>query len=336
MSNPLFPFACETHPLWISLAEEIHAAVWDRVGLLKVQVIIRQWADEWKRQQGELHARTLSDWKQGRDEAEEIERELTADIDRQLSNSRLPPSILADLTKRRESLIAERRRTPFPYSPPDPPLPLPPEDNKVYSLPEKWAGLAAIHDVYWRGEKISPWPIPLDDRDIEACANWLKEPFDGLMRKAYSLNEEDKNNGVQGAVNACGPVLKRWLADVLSETKKAPPAAPGKPDEDPAGDAGAVSTKLTVEDNNKVKVLTNAKLSPCELANKHGVNVGALRKRLERWRFGHDSGYIEVSNPAKNEPKYLFDESAVMSVINNLKTKSAGQERPTNVQQKNI
>lgn len=80
----------------------------------------------------------------------------------------------------------------------------------------------------------------------------------------------------------------------------------------------------------------NARLSPRELAERYGVGVDALTKRLERWRYKHDDGFIEVSNPAQNEPKYLYDESAVMLIINDLKAKSAGQKRPTNVQQKKI
>jgi hypothetical protein len=62
-----------------------------------------------------------------------------------------------------------------------------------------------------------------------------------------------------------------------------------------------------------------AKLSPSDLARKHGVSGEALRKRLDRWRYEHDAGYHEVANPKRNEPKYLYDESAVMPVIDALK-----------------
>jgi hypothetical protein len=80
----------------------------------------------------------------------------------------------------------------------------------------------------------------------------------------------------------------------------------------------------------------SAKMSPKELAEKYGVDGGCLRKRLDRWRYDHDTGYIEVSNAAKNEPKYLYDEAAVMPVIENLKDKSVGRKRAANVLQKNI
>ena len=78
----------------------------------------------------------------------------------------------------------------------------------------------------------------------------------------------------------------------------------------------------------------NAKLSPRELASKHGVAQRALEARLERWRYEHDTGYVEVSNPVRNKPKYLYDESAVMPVIEAMKAKSVTPKRATDVQQK--
>ena len=79
-----------------------------------------------------------------------------------------------------------------------------------------------------------------------------------------------------------------------------------------------------------------AKMSPRELAERHRVAQRPLEGRLGRWRYEHDTGYIEVSNPRRNEPKYLYDESAVMRVINALKAKFVARKRATNVQQKEI
>ncbi len=79
---------------------------------------------------------------------------------------------------------------------------------------------------------------------------------------------------------------------------------------------------------------SSAKLSPRELASKHGVDAGALRKRLDRWRYEHDAGYVEVSNPVRNKPKYLYDESAVVPVIEALKAKPVGRKRATDGQEK--
>jgi hypothetical protein len=81
---------------------------------------------------------------------------------------------------------------------------------------------------------------------------------------------------------------------------------------------------------------SQAKLSPAELAKKHDVPHDRLRKRLDRWRYEHDSGYVEVSNAARNEPRYLYDESAVMSVISGLKAKPPGTKRAADGQQKKI
>ena len=76
----------------------------------------------------------------------------------------------------------------------------------------------------------------------------------------------------------------------------------------------------------------SAKLSPRELATKHGVAQRALQARLERWRYEHDAGYDQVSNPARNMPKYLYDESAIMPIIEALKAKSVAQKRVADVQ----
>jgi hypothetical protein len=66
-----------------------------------------------------------------------------------------------------------------------------------------------------------------------------------------------------------------------------------------------------------------ARLSARELAEKYDVPLRALRGRLNRWQSEHDAGYIAVSNPAKNEPRYLYDESAVMPDIDRLRLKRA-------------
>jgi hypothetical protein len=87
---------------------------------------------------------------------------------------------------------------------------------------------------------------------------------------------------------------------------------------------------LRLRDAKKDKA-SSAKLSPRELADKYQVACNALRKRLDRWRYEHDAGYVEVSNARNNEPKYLYDEVAVLSVIDTLKSK---KKRPANDQQK--
>ena len=78
------------------------------------------------------------------------------------------------------------------------------------------------------------------------------------------------------------------------------------------------------------------RMSARELASKYDVDPVALRSRLDRWRRDHDAGYIESTDPARNEPKYLYDESAVMPIIDALKTSATGRKRATDAQQKNI
>jgi len=69
--------------------------------------------------------------------------------------------------------------------------------------------------------------------------------------------------------------------------------------------------------------LSSAKMSARELAEKHTVDPDKLRKRLDTWRYDHDSGYVGVQNRKPREPKYLYDESAVMPVIEKLKQAAA-------------
>jgi len=44
----LFPFASGFHHVWSPFAEQIHAAVWERVGLSTVQGFVRQWSHEYE------------------------------------------------------------------------------------------------------------------------------------------------------------------------------------------------------------------------------------------------------------------------------------------------
>jgi hypothetical protein len=70
--------------------------------------------------------------------------------------------------------------------------------------------------------------------------------------------------------------------------------------------------------------------SPRDLARKHGVDPEALRKRLERFRLMHDVGSAEVHNRRPNEPKFLYDEAAVLPVIYQLQSVD---RRPAAIQQ---
>ena len=56
-------------------------------------------------------------------------------------------------------------------------------------------------------------------------------------------------------------------------------------------------------------------LSVKQLADKHQVGEGALRKRLERWRKDHNHGWKETLGASRNEARFLFEESAVIEII---------------------
>jgi hypothetical protein len=62
-------------------------------------------------------------------------------------------------------------------------------------------------------------------------------------------------------------------------------------------------------------------LNYVDLAKKHGIPKEPLRKALAVWKLDHDTGYCEVSNPKRNQPKDLFDENAVMPVITKVKNR---------------
>ncbi|MGD9645073.1 MAG: hypothetical protein AB7U73_05130 [Pirellulales bacterium] len=63
-------------------------------------------------------------------------------------------------------------------------------------------------------------------------------------------------------------------------------------------------------------------LDVSSLAKRHDVNPAALRGRLDRWRAEHDAGFREVTNRKPKEPKYLYLESAVLPLIQELKSKA--------------
>jgi len=82
-----------------------------------------------------------------------------------------------------------------------------PLDHGPLSLPEKWAGLAAIHDVYWKGDKINPYPLPPDKHDFHTWTKWNGNSFDYrlLMRRVGHLVDTDE------------PFVTQWLRDVTAE-----------------------------------------------------------------------------------------------------------------------
>ena len=128
--------------------------------------------------------------------------------------------------------------------------------------------------------------------------NKIRRGFDKVSR-CYGLDRLAAGEAVDEDLPDIDPAAVQcleWGANKLL-VDRPPPAADVK---QPKADQNGTS--------NDPMQSGSAKLSPRELASKHGVDAGALRKRLDRWRYEHDAGYVEVSNPAPREPKYLYDE----------------------------
>src|SRR5204862_226953 len=144
LMSGLLPFAAGPHPIWTPFSRKIHDAVWDSVGLEEVQESVRRWAQSYDHE-GEAQAtreHVKAAWERGMSGAEDIEA---------LINSLGEPESTGQL-------LLPPWTQPGPACP-DVELPLPP-GHKSLSADERCAGLAAIHDVFFKGDKINPWPRP--------------------------------------------------------------------------------------------------------------------------------------------------------------------------------
>jgi hypothetical protein len=204
-----FPYASESHPVWSPLAEAIHKAVWGRVGLAVVQRFVRLWADD----RDEAGRR--------RDRAETAERNrIRAEVvDHWAESLGLPKVDCYGLLPEALELLVQPRAE----------QPLPPDHRATPLSPvAKWAGLAAIHDVYWKDEKINPWPEPAgavppwtlspdDERYSEVQEAWetlsaaIDEawPYKTLLDRVSRLGNDD------------APVITAWLREL---TRTEPPS----------------------------------------------------------------------------------------------------------------
>lgn len=192
MMPGILPFS-SYHPIWSPIAGEIHAVIWDGVGLGKVHVFSEEWAKTWvadcitEDQQQENLARVRlelgfpEDWTLG----------LIADNLPDDKRIRQASDMLHD------------------WQPKLPELPLPPSHRSRFAA-EKWAALAAVHDVFdLSGDKVLPWSLPEDDYDLLALTEWMRGnggAFSLLMRRASELRDSDSS------------VILRWLADVSKDT----------------------------------------------------------------------------------------------------------------------
>jgi hypothetical protein len=181
--------------------------------------------------------------------------------------------------ERVEAIVPAR---PFgPVYPSDPLLPLPP-DHGVRSLVEKVASLAAIHDVYWTdGEKVNPWPEPVDDKDYPA---WMEavEAFEGLMKQAAQLDK-----GHAG-------VVTRWLKDVRETCGRLP------------GDDAADKIPQPKPDYFRAYWAHQAGMTQAAIAERLDTNQGQVSRmiaRVNRWLAeGNKMPEIHAPEPLHEKP----------------------------------
>lgn len=187
----ILPFADVYHPIWSPVANKIHAAIWDHVGLEVVQGFVQEWASKW------VNDFNTPDPAQ-QESLARVRQELHYPDDETLP---LLADNLPDDWQLKEAL----------WQPKLPALPLPPSHSSC-SLPEKWAGLAAVHDVFdLTGDKVLPWSPPEDDHDIIAFTEWNRGEggaYQELLRKVSKL-PETKTYVVP---------IRRWLTDVSRDT----------------------------------------------------------------------------------------------------------------------
>jgi len=190
----LLPYSSDSCPEWLRpIVAEIHEVVWDRVGLETVQEHVRRWANEY-RVARDAYETDLQAFDKICDKNQAtVENYLSLKLPSELRKTFLPPKTDLD-------------SEPLPPEPPQ--LPLPPRHGET-SLDEMWAGLAAIHDVFWRGPKINPWPEP-PDNDPEAFSSWLK----GEGRGFWNLMEE----AARLLPNIINPI-ERWLKELTPAAK---------------------------------------------------------------------------------------------------------------------
>lgn len=92
-----------------------------------------------------------------------------------------------------------------------------------------------------------------------------------------------------------------------------PPADPGAA---PRADAAA----------NTSEVPEDAFLAPATLASMFNLKAEAVRKRLERWRFHTDTGWIENLDRTGRQPKYLYQLSHVRELLQNVR-RASGEKK---------
>ncbi len=188
--SSILPFACGHHQVWSPIANEIHAAIWDRVRLEVVQRFVRQWASDWVAKVNAAEAKQQPTFARVR-QAFHYPEDWTLNL-------------IADNLPYDQQLRLARDAI-WTWQPELPDLPLPPS-HRPRSLAEKWAALSAVHDVFdLTGDKVLPWPLPEDNQDLVALTEWMRGEGGAylvLMRAAGALTDTEDD------------AVGRWLEDV--------------------------------------------------------------------------------------------------------------------------
>lgn len=120
--------------------------------------------------------------------------------------------------------------------------------------------------------------LRLDSIGVALSFNEIRAKFDKIRDSATG------NVGAQPPENAEPPALTKEAAAVQADT----------------ADADANSQPAS-------KITDDARLSPADIARHFpGLTIGAVSKKLERWRSSNDDGWNEVTDRKPRQPQYLY------------------------------
>ncbi len=210
-----FSYASGPDPRWTQLAEKVHAVVWDRIGVENIRDIIRQWAADFNRRHREAEQTRSDAAKKAETLIESVRKrtEIVLEVAEHWGDS-------VDISEAAcfrmcDNVVPPLSGRDWPPVPEDPRLPLPPPQGDT-SAAEKWAALSAIHDTFWFGETINPWPVPHDyyvaplPTDGDAIAR-RKQFLEGDCY--WKLLEEAK----QLSADEYRPFLERSLKELVAK-----------------------------------------------------------------------------------------------------------------------
>jgi hypothetical protein len=199
-----FSYASEPHPVWAPLAAKIHEAVWDDVGLEKVQGFVRQWAEEFNQREAEVK-KAQEDWKRKA-------KKLTDKAPERFCQHQLAQAKLLENNPKHvcQPYPVKMVSTPCP---PNLELPLPPPHRTLSKL-EQWADLAAIHDYYGTGEKVNLWPLEQKDEPLPTNKRDRNRDLEELRKQAVGDHYWHLIEEAGRLAEGYKADVERWLKDL--------------------------------------------------------------------------------------------------------------------------